>query len=930
MRKICLLLGTVSIAQIGYTQQLIHYFSFNTGSTTTTNLKWPSHIQPDSTLAAPDTAYMTHNITKTENYTGNTANARAGVVSGDAFCPIDTANNGNGFVLHLPTTGYKDVKLTYWMRRTSTGFDSLQIEYSTNGTTFNPHVKSPRYNFGSSSAGLLDTFDFSAITAANNNPSFKIRFTLYKATSASGNNRYDNIVLEGTQIPTVCNDPSGLVVSQLTPSSVQLSWTSNSGLSHLQWGAAGFTLGTGTIISNVTSPQTISGITPATNYDVYYQDTCSGIGTSTWVGPVTFSTTAAPFITKIWRKNANQLLVAFSDSMDLASASDVAKYKGIPNLVAVALNATQDTANLSYSSNFSNGQRLTLIADSILSTSQLYLDKPDTFSFIYNGSTPSLVINEILYNDLSSADTLEYIEILNTGATAAELGGLFFNKGVEHMFEPAALSAGSYLVVAKSKSAFMNVFSVTSTQWTSGGLSNSGEAIQIMNTDSAVIDAVTYSSTAPWPTAGGSGSNSLVLCDSSADNSQGSNWNLEPQKFGTTNYYVSPGLANTCTPPFIPPYRELTDLVGVNSQGVADSAGVRCYTIGVVGSENFSTSGASGPDISFFLIEENNSVGVTAVSFNDIAAVGYDPTEGDSIEVYGKVSQFRGLIQFEIDSVKLLSSGHDLPCPEVVYELDESAESRFIVVPGVTVIDTTQWPTTAIQDRNVNVLTPAGDTLLMRLDQHRNLFNFWPKAPQGAFDLVGFGSQYGSSAAPFLSGYQIFPVHTEDLDTSICAAVKGVTPKNIEAFEFTVTWNATADSAYFIRIRELSSTTWIDSADLSVATYTFTGLKSLTDYFVEIYTYCGCYKESTEATIQVQTEVTGSISEQRGKKTYVYPNPAGRVLHISQNTAATVRNIMGQTVLVSDRANKVDISQLEAGVYLLETGEGEIIRFIKK
>jgi hypothetical protein len=930
MKKVVLLLSFVVFGTYAQAQNLIHYFSFNSGSSSTANAAWPTHIRPDSTLAAPDTAFMTHNISNTEDFAGDVANARPGISAVNAFCPRDSANNGNGFALHLPTTGYRDVQLTYWMKRTSTGFDSLIIEYSTNGTTFTPHASSPKYPVTSSSLGVIDTLDFSAITAADNNPNFKIRFTLYGATSASGNNRYDNIVLEGTQIPTTCNDPSGMTVSQLTPSSVQLAWTSNSGLSHLQWGTAGFTLGTGTIVSNVTSPQTISGITPATNYEVYYQDTCTGLGTSSWVGPVAFSTTAAPFIADIWRTTSNQIKVAFSDSMDLVSANNFARYTGIANLTAITLNTSQDTVTLSYSVSFADGQRQTLIVDSIQSKSLLYLDAPDTLSFIYNSTTPSLVISEIMYNDFSSGDTLEYLEIYNNGTTAAELGGLFFEKGITLEFAPQTLAAGAYQLLAVNANALQTVFGVSAIQWTAGGLSNGGEDLLMLNSDGDTIDYVNYDDVAPWPTQADGGGYSLVLCNMSSNNSIASSWNIEPQKFGSSNYFISPGAANTCSPPFIPPYRQLSSLISVDSQGVADSAGVRCYTVGVVASENFSTAGASGPDVSFFLIEADNSAGITAISFNAASVIGYDPNVGDSVELYGKVSQYRGLIQFEIDSVKQLSTGNELPCPELVEDIDESTESRYIVVTGVTVIDTMQWPTSATQDRNVNVLTPAGDTLLMRLDQHRNLYAAWPKAPQGAFDLVGFGSQFGPSSAPFLSGYQIFPSTPGDLDTSTCASVTGVASKDIEPFEFTVTWNATADSAYFVRIRELSGTTWLDSADLSDATYTFAGLKETTKYFVEIYTYCGCYKESAEASIEVTTSTVGSISELGGSKTYVYPNPAGNVLHISQSTSTTVRNIMGQIVMSSPTTNKLDISHLETGIYLLETEEGDIIRFIKK
>lgn len=94
--------------------------------------------------------------------------------------------------------------------------------------------------------------------------------------------------------PLSCPDPFGLGVSGLSSSTATLFWTSNSGSSNVEWGVAGFTLGTGTMVSGV-SPLPIAGLTNGTAYDFYVQDVCcGGAGTSAWVGPFTFTTLAGP------------------------------------------------------------------------------------------------------------------------------------------------------------------------------------------------------------------------------------------------------------------------------------------------------------------------------------------------------------------------------------------------------------------------------------------------------------------------------------------------------------------------------------------------------------------------------------------------------------------------------------------------------------
>ena len=90
-----------------------------------------------------------------------------------------------------------------------------------------------------------------------------------------------------------CAAPTGLAAINIGGLSADLTWTSNSGLSNLEWGPAGFTPGTGTMATGVTSPYSISGLTLGTAYDFYVQDDCSPYAVSAWAGPATFTTLAS-------------------------------------------------------------------------------------------------------------------------------------------------------------------------------------------------------------------------------------------------------------------------------------------------------------------------------------------------------------------------------------------------------------------------------------------------------------------------------------------------------------------------------------------------------------------------------------------------------------------------------------------------------------
>ncbi|MDZ7845860.1 MAG: hypothetical protein U5L96_03245 [Owenweeksia sp.] len=64
----------------------------------------------------------------------------------------------------------------------------------------------------------------------------------------------------------------------------------------IEWGPCGFTQGTGTFHQGVSSPFTLTGMSPATCYDIYIRRNClsGGNGTSTWSGPFSIQTSCLP------------------------------------------------------------------------------------------------------------------------------------------------------------------------------------------------------------------------------------------------------------------------------------------------------------------------------------------------------------------------------------------------------------------------------------------------------------------------------------------------------------------------------------------------------------------------------------------------------------------------------------------------------------
>jgi len=85
------------------------------------------------------------------------------------------------------------------------------------------------------------------------------------------------------------------------PNSIDLTWSEPGTATswQIQYGAPGFTLGTGTMVVANANTYTIGSLTPATTYQAYIRSICSVGDTSAWKGPLNFTTKclviSAPF-----------------------------------------------------------------------------------------------------------------------------------------------------------------------------------------------------------------------------------------------------------------------------------------------------------------------------------------------------------------------------------------------------------------------------------------------------------------------------------------------------------------------------------------------------------------------------------------------------------------------------------------------------------
>tara|TARA_R110002050_G_scaffold123299_2_gene242015 strand:- start:826 stop:4776 length:3951 start_codon:yes stop_codon:yes gene_type:complete len=128
-----------------------------------------------------------------------------------------------------------------------------------------------------------------AVIAVPSNSS-TLQFAFEGSDNYGRGNVLDDIRVDVPGGSVICPQVSNISVTNESCSTADLSWTSVTGGSIIEYGPIGFTPGTGSFTSAITSPFTLTGLSPNTGYDVYIADTCGLQDTGDYVGPTPIST----------------------------------------------------------------------------------------------------------------------------------------------------------------------------------------------------------------------------------------------------------------------------------------------------------------------------------------------------------------------------------------------------------------------------------------------------------------------------------------------------------------------------------------------------------------------------------------------------------------------------------------------------------------
>ena len=139
---------------------------------------------------------------------GTTNNTRLGDTAGQALSlqgGTGTANNGRHLTFNVSTLGFSNIVVSFATLGTGTGFNSNQFQYSLDGTTFVNF--GPPYVPGTTFGAVPLVFSLASIVGLDDNPNAAFRIVFNGATSSTGNNRIDNIVVEGSAATTSVPEP---------------------------------------------------------------------------------------------------------------------------------------------------------------------------------------------------------------------------------------------------------------------------------------------------------------------------------------------------------------------------------------------------------------------------------------------------------------------------------------------------------------------------------------------------------------------------------------------------------------------------------------------------------------------------------------------------------------------------------------------------
>jgi hypothetical protein len=236
--------------------------------------------------------------------------------------------------------------------------------------------------------------------------------------------------------------------------------------------------------------------------------------------------TQAPTIVSASLSNYNRIGIKFSESVAPYSTwLDNFSANG-STIASASLGMTPDSIILMLTSPLADGQ-FEMIHVSGVQDLACNAMLEDSFEVVNNFIVPFLRVSEIMYDDPSVDDSLEFIEIFNRNNVAVELGGMRIAGSISALIPEISLPSLQSIVVARYPNTIDRVFGpiIPAIGWDSGTLGNQSGQIQIWNS-AILIDSFTYRNTPFWPTGANGTGYSIKMCDETVSQDDPASWSL--------------------------------------------------------------------------------------------------------------------------------------------------------------------------------------------------------------------------------------------------------------------------------------------------------------------------------------------------------------------------------------------------------------------
>ena len=283
---------------------------------------------------------------------------------------------------------------------------------------------------------------------------------------------------------------------------------------------------------------------------------------------------------------------------------------------------------------------------------------------------PTIVINEVHYDEDDKTLQAEFIELVNVSNSSVSLIGWELEGAVRYTFGAgASIPANSFLVIAEDPVTMQSAFGYANSigPW-SGSLRNSGETIILSDSNGNEIDSVDYKLGFPWPTVGDPISNvspSIQLINPAFENDIGGTWRSAAP---------TPGSQNSIFAANAPPSIRQVDYSPIGRVLGSDKTIVPGEDVRITAKVT-DPDGVNSVSLDYQLVNPGNYINIDDPRYNSTweslvmndNGTGSDEFAGDDVysgTIPGALNTHRRMIRFRIEAADSAANNHQVPYPD--------------------------------------------------------------------------------------------------------------------------------------------------------------------------------------------------------------------------------------------------------------------------